>query len=65
MGEMAPAEILAGFLGEEEPERAPEEKVLGERGEEFLRALCELLEIQGRRGGEAIVICPEGSDTLH
>ncbi len=65
MGEMAPAEVLAEFLGEDEQGRAPKEKVLGEKGEQFLRALCELLEIQGRRGGEAIVVCPEGPETLH
>ncbi len=65
MGEMVPAEVLAEFLGEDEQGCAPEEKVLGERGEQFLRALCELLEIQGRRGGEAIVVCPEGPETLH
>ncbi len=65
MDGMALAEATTQFPGEDGQERPVRNQTLWGWDEPFLRALCELLEIQARRGAEAVVICPDGPETLH
>lgn len=64
MGEMPAAETIGWFADEEECLERPG-ALTWEQDEAFLRALCELLEIQIQMSGKALLICQEAPDVLH
>lgn len=62
---MATPETTTVPLERTETGDAAQAKLLDGHEEAFLKALCELLEIQARRSEDAVVICPDGPSVLH